>query len=110
VHRCKLQLGGEYWKRKRKGGELSSENQGMKVAGRIWEMLKGPEYTLKKRVLTGLTISKSMHIQPQAFPDQRIGTNLCTCKAGERRERESGAEGHVRWGWRLLEALRGLEP
>ena len=45
----------------RKGGESSSEDQGMKAAGRIWEMLKGPEYTLKKHVLTGLTISKSMH-------------------------------------------------
>jgi len=68
----------------------------MKVAGRIREMLKGPEYMLKKRVLTGLTISKSMHIQPRAFPDQGIGANLCMCKAGERRGRESGAEGHVR--------------
>jgi len=89
-------LGGEYRERKRKGGESSSENQGMKVAGRIREMLKGPEYMLKKRVLTGLTISKSMHIQPRAFPDQGIGANLCMCKAGERRGRESGAEGHVR--------------
>jgi len=45
----------------RKGGESSSEDQGMKVAGRIQEMLKGFEYMLKKCVLTGLTISKSMH-------------------------------------------------
>jgi len=70
-------------------------------------MLKGPEYMLKKHVLTGLTISKSMHIQPQAFPDQGIGVNLCMCKAGERRGRELGAEGQ---GQRLPEALRGLEP
>jgi len=52
----------------RKGGESSSEDQGMKAAGRIREMLKGPEYTLKKHVLTGLTISKSMHTSsPEHF-------------------------------------------
>ena len=35
------------------------------------------------------------------------------CKGGKRRGlrgRESGAEGRVRWGQRLPEALRGLEP
>jgi len=55
-----------------------SRDQGMKEAGRIREMLKGPEYTLKKRVLAGLTISRSMHFQPRALPDQGIGVN-CVC-------------------------------
>ena len=95
----------------RSGGELSSEDQGMKAAGRIWEMLKGPEYTLKKRVFTGLTISKSMHFQPRALPDQGIGTNLCMCKAGARREASRALQGVMSWwGRRIPEALRGLEP
>ena len=86
----------------------------MKAAGRIREMLKGPEYTLKKRVLTGLTISKSMHFQPRAFPDQGIGgaARICVRERGLR-GRESGAElaeGRVGWGQRSPEALKGLEP
>jgi len=63
----------------RKGGESSSEDQGMKAARRIQETLKGPEYTLKKHVLTGLTISKSMHSQPRALLDQGIGSAAQIC-------------------------------
>jgi len=41
----------------------------MRRAERIWEVLKGLEYTLKKRVFTTLTIRYFLYPKPRTQPD-----------------------------------------
>jgi len=43
------------------------------------EMLRGLEYTLKKCVLTSVTVSNSKHPKPQASPVQWISANVSVC-------------------------------
>jgi len=54
----------------------------MKRAGRTRDMLKGVEYTLKKRVFTMLAIRNSLYLKPQSLLDKEVVyVHMVMCKA-----------------------------